>query len=359
MSKVVIYRVPDAEEAADFDVEYTFIQVDIKSGDLDMTGNCGNLTSAVGPVAVRTREFQRVADRLVATDEEFQAEAGPRIANLRLKNLNTNKIIHASFPVIRKLGGVPRWLYDAQGDYSIDGVPGTASKIDLQWQDPGGSKTGHVLPTGNTIDLLNIGSESIQASLVDVSNPGIFVDGRALSWSFQRTPEELNQNTELMARLEAFRKKGAEMMGLPQDKPSIPKIVLVYPPATDNTMIDCQAISMEQAHKAVPGTLALNLAATSKIPGTIPQRLFRGMLEDQVIIGHPSGKAEIIANVNNREVSGVGFSRTARSLMEGFVNYEAPMSKRAFLRKEILRQNVGTASGILKPRGSSRKNVKR
>lgn len=354
LSKVVIYRVPEPSETTDYDIEYTFVQVDIKTGELDMTGNCGNLTSAVGPVAIRSQAYVPSEEDLVKSPRVLrdgqisQQNKDFAYVNLRLKNINTDKIIQARFPLQRGklLNGTKRvWRYLESGPYSIDGVPGQAAEINLKWMEPGGSKTGRVLPTGNPTDVLDIGSESVKASLVDVSNPGIFVDGRGFNWSFDRTPEDLNQNKELMSRLEALRKKGAELMGLPPTKPSIPKIVLVYPSDSEDAAIQCQAISMEQAHKAVPGTLALNLAAACKLRDTIPYQLRQEsgqMRKGQIAIGHPSGKAQIDADVRDGIVVSVGFSRTARSLMEGFVNYassrEVPIPSLGYKTGHMLRR---------------------
>ena len=165
-------------------------------------------------------------------------------------------------------------------------------------------------------------SDSVKASLVDVTNPGIFVNGCALGWTHSATPDELNAQTDLMSRLELIRRRGTEMMGLDPNNAAVPKIVLVYPPASNDVDITCQTLSMETAHKTVPGTLTLNLAAACKTPGTIPNQLARPGEGSTVIIGHPSGNADVGANVKNGIVESVELGRAARCLMEGYMNYE-------------------------------------
>ena len=314
LSKAVVYgpAPPDDSEA---DIEYTFIQVGIKDGKLDLSGNCGNLTSVIGPLALNEGY---VKDLPVPTND-----TGDQQLTVRLRNMNTSKIIHAIISATHAtLSPESPWKFQPRGDYSIDGVSGTASKVMLQFTHPGGAKTGKTLPTGNVVDTVQTSSETIDASLIDVTNPGIFVDGRTFGWDPAATPDDLNAETDLMSRLELIRCKGTEMMGLDPNDSAVPKIVMVYPPASDGADITCQALSMETAHKAVPGTLALNLAAACKIPGTIPYQLARSSKGSTVIIGHPSGKTDVGANVKDGVVESVELGRTARCLMEGFVNVE-------------------------------------
>jgi 2-methylaconitate cis-trans-isomerase PrpF len=109
-------------------------------------------------------------------------------------------------------------------------------------------------------------------------------------------------------------------MGLDPNVPGIPKIVLVYPPHHDQIDIRCQALSMQQAHKAVPVTLSLNLGVTSKLSGTIPHKLARQRNSANTVVGHPSGKLEVGAEIVNGEIIGAKLIRTARWLMGGYVN---------------------------------------
>lgn len=136
----------------DADIDYTFVQVGIKEGDLDMAGNCGNMSSAVGPIAW---------DEKLVEDTGATAH-GDNEVTLRMYNSNTNKLIHSTFSINKDTG-----RYNPLGDYSIDGVPGKASKITLSFLDPAGAKTGKTLPTGNAVDDLRLADGSvIQASLI-------------------------------------------------------------------------------------------------------------------------------------------------------------------------------------------------
>ncbi|RMZ87434.1 hypothetical protein DV736_g5339, partial [Chaetothyriales sp. CBS 134916] len=316
LSKAVVYR-PAPDHDTEADVEYTFVQIGIADGKLDISGNCGNLTSVVGPLALN-QGLVRTLPQIGPQPRQTEQVA------VRLRNLNTSKIIRAVITAKPSDHTPTTWVFEPRGTYAIDGVSGTASKVLLQFTNPGGAKTGKTLPTGNVVDSVKTSSDAINASLVDVTNPGIFIDGRDVGWVTSATPAELNSNTGLMARLNQIRRRGTEMMGLDPNDAAVPKIVLVYPPASDDVDITCQALSMETAHKAVPGTLALNLAASCKIPGTIPYQLARQRRKEEstVVIGHPSGKADVGATIKNSVVESVELGRTARCLMEGFVPYE-------------------------------------
>ncbi len=303
----------------DADVEFTFVQVGIKDGVLDMAGNCGNMSSIVGPVALD--------EGLVAAPNiELDPASNLQTALVRVFNTNTGKIIHSWFKVT---GDPPR--YCPQGDYEMDGVPGKQSRIVLSFLDPAGAKTGRALPTGHPVDTLILpDGTSIEASLVDVSNPGVFV--RVSDLGIENitalAPPAVDADPILKSRLEQIRQAGAARMGLDPNTQSIPKIVLIFPrsstgqlgPAAD---IRCLALSMGQAHKAVPLTLALCLGAAAQIVGTIPHELAirRGKGGGVVTIGHPSGKLEIGTTVVEGKIASAELHRTARVLMRGDVFY--------------------------------------
>jgi 2-methylaconitate cis-trans-isomerase PrpF len=190
----------------------------------------------------------------------------------------------------------------------------------LSFLDPEGSKTSKALPTGNAVDQLRVGNQLISASLVDVSNPGIFIDGRDVGWSEDADPEKLNANQELLEKLERIRKEGTKKMGLDPNISSIPKIVLLFAAKADGMDISCQALSMEQAHKAVPVTLALNLGVACKVEGTIPNQLSKHLHDANTVIGHPSGTLEVGAAMEDGGIQSAKLIRTARCHMDGFVN---------------------------------------
>ncbi|KIX03450.1 uncharacterized protein Z518_07002 [Rhinocladiella mackenziei CBS 650.93] len=320
LSKAMIVQ-PSTQ--SDVDVDYTFFQIGVKDGKLDMAGNCGNLSAAVGPFALNAGIYRGVPPTLVQNEEDGD---GSRIT-MRMRNTNTKKIIESTFQACWINGF---WQYMELGHCSIDGVPGTGSTITLSFLDPEGSKTNSALPTGGAVNQIEVGDQVIRASLIDVGNPGIFIDGRDVGWKRGASPDEMNANQELLDRLEIIRQKGAEMMGLDPKISSIPKIVLLFPSSDHAMDITCQALSMEQAHKAVPVTLALNLGVACKIEGTIPFQLSKHLHPSNTIIGHPSGNLEVGADIEDGKILSAKLIRTARCHMDGYVNIlsdvEAPES---------------------------------
>ncbi|KAK6373643.1 hypothetical protein LTS17_008136 [Exophiala oligosperma] len=314
LSKAMVVR-PSAQ--ADVDVDYTFFQIGVKDGKLDMAGNCGNLTSAVGPFALNAGLW-RGCPQKVGEVNGFETAS----VTMKLRNTNTTKVIESKFDAFRNNHGSSTWQYLEVGKCSIDGVPGTASTITLSFLDPEGSKTPRALPTGNAVDEVQIGDRQImRASLIDASNPGIFIDGRDVGWNPSSTPDEMNANQGLLDKLEMIRKQGTKMMGLDPNISSIPKIVLLFPPKADGMDISCQALSMEQAHKAVPVTLALNLGVACKMEGTIPNQLSKHLHESNTVIGHPSGSLEVGASIGpDGKIESAKLIRTARCHMDGVVN---------------------------------------
>lgn len=310
LSKAMVVGPPTQPGA---DIDYTFFQIGIKDGRLDMAGNCGNLSAAVGPFALDAGIY---AAGNQSSDTSGQPRQDRQIT-MRMRNTNTKKIIEATFKSCFING---YWQFQHLGDATIDGVASTASKITLSFLDPEGSKTASALPTGNPIDTIEVGNLSIEASLVDVSNPGIFINGSEIGWRPNATPEELNANQSLLNTLEEIRRRGTEMMGLDPNISSIPKIVLLFPPTTDNIDITCQALSMGQAHKAVPVTLALNLGVACKMEGTIPFQLSEHHHRSNTTIGHPSGTLEVGAAIENGRIKSANLIRTSRCLMDGYVN---------------------------------------
>lgn len=329
------------------DVDFTFVQVGIRDGVLDLAGNCGNMSSAVGPVAwdeglvddMRAKVTKR---KRKDTEEEYEE------ALVRFFNTNTSKVVHSRFRVVSGSGD-PQPRYCLDGDYEMDGVPGTQSCITLSFLDPAGAKTGKALPTGNAVDVLElpeaVGSGSVPASLVDVSNPGVFVriSDLGLGLGLEATPRNFTPATvdadaALKRRLEAIRQAGAAKMGLDPKTESVPKIVLLFnshSASNDNNEgvdVQCLALSMGQPHKAVPLTLALCLGAAANIPGTLAAQVrsrrphsddsgSKNSSSNTVVIGHPSGKVEIGATMKDGKIVSADLLRTARVLMKGDVYY--------------------------------------
>jgi 2-methylaconitate cis-trans-isomerase PrpF len=304
----------------DVDVDFTFVQVGIRDGSLDMAGNCGNMSSIVGPAAWDQGFLGPRPERATTKDHH-----GQLWATVRILNTNTSKVIVSRF----RVSGTPP-KYSPQGSYTMDGVPGTNSLITMSFMDPAGAKTGRALPTGNPVDTLELPDGStVQASLVDVGNPGVFVstqslglDGAAAS---ALSPPTIEADDKLKQRLEQIRRAGACKMGLDPDVESVPKIVLLFPPGDTPDAVDlrCVAMSMGQAHKAVPLTLALCLGASARMTGTLAADLLvaRAGGKDAVTIAHPSGMLDVATEMEHGRILSAKLLRTARVLMKGDVYY--------------------------------------
>lgn len=311
-SKIIVLSPPSRP---DVDVDYTFVQVGIKDGVLDKAGNCGNMSSTVGPLGLGMG---------IITNPKTERIGGQTMASVRIFNTNTSKVIEARF----RVDGDPA-RYVPQGDYAMDGVPGTGSRITLKFLDPAGAKTGKALPTGNPVDVLTLEDGStIPASLVDVSNPGVFVRASDLGLTDAEslTPPDVEANASLKAKLEQIRRAGTSLMGLDPNVESVPKIVMLFS-ESDSPDVDirCLAMSMGQAHKAVPLTLALCLGASCRIPGTIGSELYgrsKRAPGDSVVIAHPSGNVDIGTTLGaDGEIASADLHRTARVMMSGNVHY--------------------------------------
>jgi len=170
LSKVVVI---DPATKSDADVNYTFAQIGVRDPIVDYGSTCGNLSSAVGPFAI----------------DESMLDASDGEALVRIYNTNTSIMIHATFPVRNNSAVVA-------GDYSMAGVSGSGARVQLDFIDPGGSFTSGVLPTGNIVDVISVsGVGEIEATLIDVSNPAIYVRASDLEMQGTETPEEIDSNT--------------------------------------------------------------------------------------------------------------------------------------------------------------------
>jgi 2-methylaconitate cis-trans-isomerase PrpF len=318
LSKVAVVGPPTRP---DTDVDYTFGQVEVTRAAVDYRGNCGNISSAIGPFAI---------------DETLVPAREPETV-VRIHNTNTRKLIHARVPVEAGEAAV-------RGDFTLDGVPGTGARIALDFLDPGGAGTGRLLPTGRPQETLDVpGLGRITASLVDATNPMVFVRAKDLGLDATERPEDLDGRPGLPARLEAIRAAAAVRMGLvrtPEDagrtSPAVPKVAVVAPPAGYRTLagtpvephavdLVARVVSMGKVHRAFALTAAMCLAVAARIPGTVAHEA--SALADaagDVRIGHPSGVLPVAAAVA-RGLDGIPVAqtvtvyRTARRLMEGFV----------------------------------------
>ncbi|KAF4632516.1 hypothetical protein G7Y89_g5603 [Cudoniella acicularis] len=276
----------------DADVDYTFAAIGVKNSEVDYSSNCGNMTSAIGPFAVDRGLF-------VVGDEEGDVK-------VRIHNTNTGKIIHASFGVV---GGEAT----ASGEFAIDGVAGTGSKIQLAFMDPAGSKTGKLLPTGNAVDVF----DGVEASCIDAGNPCVFVRAESLGIDGSILPDAVDADPALLGRLEKIRCAAAVAMGINKaGEPtpgSIPKIAMVSPPQSHQllsgerigeTAMDLvvRALSVGQPHRAVPITVSLAIAAATNIKGSTVQKCVSSerVDEDGITLSHPTGKMMVGAGFDER-----------------------------------------------------------
>lgn len=221
------------------------------------------------------------------------------------------------------------------GSLSLPGVAGTGSPIRLDFLDPAGSKTGSLLPTGHVQETI----DGVSVSCIDAGNPAVFISTHSLTPDASILPEAIEQDQTLCARLEHIRQIAAQRMGLASDDgtlPSaIPKICLVASPQDAPTIsgemlrqadmdVLARAMSMGQPHRAIPITVALCLAVTAKVEGTVVDECIRSArgnpVKDGVLaIAHPSGTMEVGAKVDGSEVECATLYRTARRIMNGKV----------------------------------------
>lgn len=279
------------------DVDYTFGQVEVTRAAVDYRGNCGNISSAIGPYAL---------------EEGLVAAAGAE-ASVRIFNTNTGKTIVSRFSVQDGEAAV-------EGDFELPGVPGTAARISLEFLDPGGAVTGSLLPTGRARDWL----EGVEASLVDATNPMVFVRAADLGVTRLDTPDAIDADQDLAARLERVRAAGSEAMGLGELSAAVPKIALVAPAGDEEGDLRAAVISMGRCHRAFALTGAMCLAVAAHIPGTLVAEASRPLAAGaDVRLRHPAGVLPLAATVeqgpDGPRADRVVVYRTARRLMEGWV----------------------------------------
>ncbi|KAI3390419.1 hypothetical protein diail_9723, partial [Diaporthe ilicicola] len=300
LSKICVVGRSAREDA---DVDYTFVSLGVRDAQVDYSSNCGNMSSAVGPFAVDSGMVQAPGGAEV-DDDEF---------TVRIHNTNTGKIIHAKFPVA---GGEAV----AHGDFSIDGVSGTAAPVRLDFIRPAGSRTGKLLPTGSVADTF----EGVETTCIDVANPCCFVRAADLGVDGRLSPQEIEDHPTLTATLDKIRRQVGVRMGLaasPEEVPgSVPKIAIVSPndAGSGGEGIVARAMSVGQPHKAIPVTVALALAAASKLPGsTVSKCMSVKPGEEGLVIHHASGTLHVDAKYDAAgELERATVFRTARRLME-------------------------------------------
>lgn len=321
LSKVCIVGPPTR---ADADVDYTFGQVAVREALVDYSGSCGNMSSAIGPFAL----------------DEGMLAAAPRDGEVivRIHDTNAGRIIIARF--LARDGEA-----EVDGDLVLDGVSGSGAPIRLDFMDPGGARSGHLLPSGHARDVLDVpGVGPIQATMVDAASPCAFIRAEAVGATGTETPQELDASAELLNRLDAIRRHAAVAMGLAENaeaarkRPSLPRIAMLTPPraallangrrvGTQEADVGIRMISMGQPHRAVTATGALCLAVACRIPGTIAAEVSATAdLTQHIRIAHASGivMADAVVEADAAMRGGhycrqATLYRTARRLFEGSV----------------------------------------
>ncbi len=316
-SKLAIIGPPTRKDA---DVDYTFAQASIDEPFVDYSGNCGNISSAVGPFAI----------------DEGLVDAAEPTTTVRIHQTNTQCILVAEVPVVNGKAAV-------EGNYHIDGVPGTGARIKLDFSDTAGAVTGRILPTGNPLDQLDVeGVGVVDVSVVDAGNPCVFVRAKDLGIEGTETPDQIDSNQELNDHIERIRGTVAAEIGLVEDwrdaaqaSPYIPFFVLISPPNdyvdfTTGRMVTAQEVDfvarllfMLRMHKAYAVTGTVCTGAAAKIPGTIVYEAARPESRGQALtrIGHPAGVIGVEAAVQSDDgvrLVRATVGRTARRIMEGY-----------------------------------------
>ena len=324
-SKTVILA---KSQQAEHDVDYLFGQVSIDKAFVDWSGNCGNLTAAVGSFAISNGlvEASRIPENGMCTVRIWQA--------------NIHKTIIAHVPMTN--GQVQE-----TGDFELDGVTFPAAEVQIEFLDPAddGEDGGAMFPTGNVVDTLDVPEiGSFQVTLINAGIPTIFLNAEAIGYTGTELQEDINSDPAALARFEKIRAYGAVKMGLIKDiseavnRQHTPKVAFVSKPkayisssgkAVSESDADLlvRALSMGKLHHAMMGTAAVAIGTAAAIPNTLVNLAAGGGERDAVRFGHPSGTLRVGAQALNENgqwvVKKAIMSRSARVLMEGWVRVPA------------------------------------
>ncbi|MDI9245597.1 2-methylaconitate cis-trans isomerase PrpF [Marinobacter sp. CHS3-4] len=317
-SKTVILAAPTQP---DHDVDYLFGQVSIDKPFVDWSGNCGNLSAAVGAFAISGGFVS--ADRI--------PENG--VCTVRIWQANIRKTIIAHVPITN--GEVQE-----TGDFELDGVAFPAAEIKVEFMDPADGE-GAMFPTGNLVDDLDVpGLGTLQATMINAGIPTIFLNAGAIGFKGTELQEVINGDPNVLAMFETIRAAGAVKMGLIQNaeeaanRQHTPKVAFVGDPAgytsssgkkiaMEDVDLLVRALSMGKLHHAMMGTAAVAIATAAAIPGTLVNLAAGGGNRTEVTFGHPSGTLKVGAEAVEQDGEWTAkkaiMSRSARVLMEGWV----------------------------------------
>ncbi|MFM0049566.1 2-methylaconitate cis-trans isomerase PrpF [Caballeronia grimmiae] len=309
----------------DHDVDYLFGQVAIDKPFVDWSGNCGNLSAAVGPFAIASGliDADRVPDNGMAVVRIWQANIG--------------KTIIAHVPMTN--GAVQE-----TGGFELDGVTFPAAEVQLEFMDPAAEEDGAggaMFPTGNLIDALDVpGIGTLTATMINAGIPTIFVNAEEIGYTGAELQDAINTNPAALVMLETIRAHGAVRMGLIghideiASRQHTPKIAFVAKPASyvassgkrvaaEDIELLVRAVSMGKLHHAMMGTAAVAIGAAAAISGTLVNQAAGGGVREVVRFGHPSGTLRVGAQASEADgkwtVTKAIMSRSARILMEGWV----------------------------------------
>jgi probable AcnD-accessory protein PrpF len=307
------------------DVDYLFGQVSIDKPFVDWSGNCGNLSAAVGPFAISSG----------LVDAERIPHNG--VAVVRIWQANIRKTIIAHVPITE--GAVQE-----TGDFELDGVTFPAAEVQLEFLDPAADEEGaggSMFPTGNLLDDLQVpGIGTLKVTMINAGIPTIFVNAQDLGYTGSELQGEINGNPQALAMFESIRAQGALRMGLIEHlyqaatRQHTPKVAFVAGPASytassgkavdaDSIDLRVRALSMGKLHHAMMGTAAVAIGTAAAIPGTLVNLAAGGTQRQAVRFGHPSGTLRVGAEAVHSEgqwtVTKAIMSRSARVLMEGWV----------------------------------------
>lgn len=309
----------------DHDIDYLFGQVSIDKPFVDWSGNCGNLTSAVGPYGISNGlvDAARIPHNGIATIRIWQANIG--------------KTIIAHVPITN--GAVQE-----TGDFELDGVTFPAAEVQLEFMDPAADEDdggGAMFPTGNIVDQLEVpGVGSFKATMINAGIPTIFVNAADIGYKGTELQDDINSDPKALAMFETIRAYGAVRMGLIKHideaatRQHTPKVAFVAKPAdyvassgkaisAKDTNVLVRAMSMGKLHHAMMGTAAVAIGTAAAIPGTLVNLAAGGGDLEAVRFGHPSGTLRVGAQAKLVDgqwtVTKAIMSRSARVLMEGWV----------------------------------------
>ncbi len=305
----------------DHDVDYLFGQVSIDKPFVDWSGNCGNLSAAIGPFAIHAGLIPQ--DRI--------PENG--IVTVRVWQVNISKTILVHVPIVNG-------FVQETGEFELDGVTFPAAEIQVDFVDPADGE-GSMFPTGNLVDDLVVPDVgTFNATFINAGIPTIFIDAESIGYQGTELQDDINNDDAALAMFESIRAHGALKMGLiseleeAQTRQHTPKIAFVSKPknyqsssgkAVNESEIDVlvRALSMGKLHHAMMGTAAVAIASAACVPGTLVNLAAGGGEKESVTFGHPSGTLKVGAKAKQTEqgwvVQKAIMSRSARILMEGFV----------------------------------------